>query len=125
MILTRLALLTLLINHHPLGWYPLVNLPKAPHLLKPSPMITIHLIKKIVPATLAALAKSKKAKKAISPFHLLYVEKLSHIEFIHRGTDNPLHLIGAYFTPYPTDGIQQHFCPFVPYKTLHYYQNIL
>ena len=81
--------------------------------------------KKIVPGTPAAPAKRRNNKKAFSPFHLLYAEKLFHIEFINRGIDNPLHLIGAYFPPHPTDGIQQHFCPFVPYKTLHYYQNIL
>ena len=82
--------------------------------------------KKIVPATPATPAKHRQNnKKAISPLHLLYVEKLFHIEFIHRGIDNPLHLIGAYFPPHPTDGIQQHFCLSVPYKTLHFYQNIL
>jgi hypothetical protein len=74
--------------------------------------------KKIVPTILAAPVKHRNNKKVVSPLHLVYV-------FIHRGIDNPLHLIGAYFPPYPTDGIQQHFCPSVPYKTLHYYQNIL
>jgi hypothetical protein len=81
--------------------------------------------KKIVPATPAASVKSRKAK-AISPYLPLYAEKLFYIEFFHRGiVDNPLSLIGAYFPIHPTNGIQQHYSPSVPHKTIHFYQNIL
>jgi hypothetical protein len=81
--------------------------------------------KKIVLATPAAPVKSRKAK-AVSPYLLLYAEKLFYIEFIHRGiVDNPLSLIGAYFPTHPTDGIQQHYSLSVPHKTIHFYQNIL
>ena len=61
--------------------------------------------KKIVPVTPAALVKHRNNKKDVSPLHLLYAEKLFHIEFIHRRIDNPLHLISAYFPPHPTDGV--------------------
>ena len=81
--------------------------------------------KKIVPATPTAPVKHRNNKKIVSPLHLLYVEKLYHIEFIHRRINNPLHLISAYFPPHPTNGVPQHFCPSIPYKTIHYYQNIL
>ncbi len=81
--------------------------------------------KKIVPTTPATLVKHRNNKKVVSPLHLLYAKKLFHIEFIHRRIDKPLHLISAYFLPHPTDGVPQHFCPSIPYKTIHYYQNIL
>jgi hypothetical protein len=81
--------------------------------------------KKIVPATPAAPIKHRNNKKAVSPHHLLFAEKLFQIEFEHRRIENPLHLIKSYFPPHPTDGIQQHYCPSVPYKTIHFYQNIL
>jgi hypothetical protein len=81
--------------------------------------------KKIVPATPTAPVKSRKAK-AISPHLHLYAEKLFYIEFFHKGiVDNPFSLIGAYFPVHPTDGIQQHYSPSVPHKTIHFYQNIL
>ena len=81
--------------------------------------------KKIVPATPAEPIKHRNNKKAVSPNHLLFAEKLLQIEFMHRRIENPLLLIKSYFPPHPTDGVQQHFCPSVPYKTIHYYQNIL
>ena len=81
--------------------------------------------KKIVPTTLAAPIKHRNNKKVVSPHHLLFAEKLFQIEFEHRRIEDPLHLIKSYFPPHPTDGVQQHYCPSVPYKTIHYYQNIL
>jgi hypothetical protein len=81
--------------------------------------------KKIVPTIPAAPIKHRNNKKAVSPHHLLFAEKLFQIEFEHRRIENPLHLIKSYFPPYPTDGIQQYYYPSVPYKTINYYQNIL
>jgi hypothetical protein len=80
--------------------------------------------KKLVPATPAAPIKSRNAK-TVSPYVPLYAEKLFYIEFFHRGITNPLSLIKGYFPIHPTDGIQQHFSPSDPYKTIHFYQNIL
>jgi hypothetical protein len=80
--------------------------------------------KHIVPAIPAATKKSKSAK-TVSPYVPLYGEKLFHIEFIHRSLTNPFHLISAYYPPHPSDGVQQHFTPSDPGKTIHYYQNIL
>uniref|UniRef100_A0A2N9H851 Uncharacterized protein n=1 Tax=Fagus sylvatica TaxID=28930 RepID=A0A2N9H851_FAGSY len=81
--------------------------------------------KKIVPATPAAPTKQRNNKKAVSPYFLLFDEKLFPIEFEHRRIEDPLLLIKSYFPPHPTDGVQQHYCPSVPYKTIHFYQNIL
>jgi hypothetical protein len=81
--------------------------------------------KKIVPATLVAPIKHRNNKKVVSPHHLLFAEKLFQIEFEHRRIEDLLHLIKSYFPPHPTDGVQQHYCPSIPYKTIHYYQNIL
>ena len=47
--------------------------------------------KKIVPAAPVALNKHRNNKKAVSPHHLLYGEKLFQIEFEHRRIENPLH----------------------------------
>jgi hypothetical protein len=80
--------------------------------------------KKIVLATPAAPIKSKSAK-TVSPYVPLYGVKLFYIEFIHRSLTNPLHLISAYYPLHPSDGVQQHFSPSDPGKTIHYYQNIL
>jgi hypothetical protein len=81
--------------------------------------------KKIVPATPAAPIKTRNNKKAVSPFHLLYANQLFPIELMHKEINNPLHLIKSYFPPHPSDGVQQHYCPSIPYKTVQYYQNIL
>jgi hypothetical protein len=80
--------------------------------------------KKLVSATPAALTKSRNAK-TVSPYLPLYAEKLFYIEFFCRGITNPLSLIKGYFLVHPTDGVQQHFSPSEPHKTLHFYQNIL
>jgi hypothetical protein len=80
--------------------------------------------KKLVPATPATPIKSKNAK-TVSPYLSLYAEKLFYIEFFHRGIDKPLSLIKGYYLVHPTDGVQQHFSPSEPHKTLHFYQNIL
>jgi hypothetical protein len=76
--------------------------------------------KKIVLATPAAPIKSKSAK-TVSPYVPLYGVKLFYIEFIHRSLTNPLHLISAYYPLHPSDGVQQHFSPSDPGKTIHYY----
>jgi hypothetical protein len=81
--------------------------------------------KKIVPASPIVPIKHINNKKAVSPHHLFFAEKLFPIEFEHRRIKDPLHLIKSYFPPHPTDGVQQHYCPSVPYKTIHFYQNIL
>ena len=81
--------------------------------------------KKVVPTTPAAPIKAKNNKKAVSPHHLLFSEKLFYIEFFHSRISNPLNLIKHYFPPHPTDGVQQHFLPLPPYKTVQFYQNIL
>jgi hypothetical protein len=81
--------------------------------------------KKIVPATPAAPIKQRNNKKAVSPYFLLFEEKLFPIEFEHRRIEDPLLLIKSYFPLHPTDGVQQHYCPSIPYKTIQFYQNIL
>jgi hypothetical protein len=81
--------------------------------------------KKIVPATPAAPIKQRNNKKAVSPYFLLFDEKLFPIEFEHRRIEDPLLLIKSYFPLHPTDGVQQHYCPSIPYKTIQFYQNIL
>uniref|UniRef100_A0A2N9GMH7 Uncharacterized protein n=1 Tax=Fagus sylvatica TaxID=28930 RepID=A0A2N9GMH7_FAGSY len=81
--------------------------------------------KKIVPATPAAPIKHRNNKKAVSPYFLLFDEKLFPIEFEHRRIEDPLLLIKSYFPLHPTDGVQQHYCPSIPYKTIQFYQNIL
>ena len=87
-------------------------------------MIHLKKNKKLVSATPAAPTKSRNAK-TVSPYLPLYVEKLFYIEFFCRGITNPLSLIKGYFLVHPTDGVQQHFSPSEPHKTLHFYQNIL
>ena len=61
--------------------------------------------KKIVPATPAAPIKQRNNKKAISPYFLLFDEKLFPIEFEHRRIEDPLLLIKSYFPFHPTDGV--------------------
>ena len=81
--------------------------------------------KKIGPATPAAPIKQRNNKKAVSPYFLLFEEKLFPIKFEHRRIEDPLLLIKSYFPLHPTDGVQQHYCPSIPYKTIQFYQNIL
>jgi hypothetical protein len=61
--------------------------------------------KKIVLTTPAAPIKHRNNKKAVSPHHLLFAEKLFPIEFEHQRIEDPLHLIKSYFPPHPTDGV--------------------
>jgi hypothetical protein len=53
--------------------------------------------KKIVPATPAAPIKQRNNKKAVSPYFLLFEEKLFPIEFEHRRIEDPLLLINHIF----------------------------